>query len=62
MAFAACSSVLRFISGAGWSSIVRYSEQREEKASFSEDGIISSKGELRRFTVRGVGGKKVGIP
>ena len=57
MAWAACSS-----GGLGWS-MVRYSEQSEENTSFSaEDEAISSEGEVRRVTVRGVGGKKVGIP
>ena len=70
MTFAACSSeelggsetALRFISEAGFSSMLRYSEQREEKESFSVDAVISSNEEVRRVTVRGVGGKKVGIP
>jgi hypothetical protein len=46
----------------GLSSMVRYSEQSEENASFSVDGIISSNDEVRRVTVRGVGGKNVGMP
>jgi len=53
---------LRLISVEGLSSIVRYSEQSEEKASFSAVGIISSNDEVRRVTVRGVGGKNVGMP
>jgi hypothetical protein len=70
MAWAASSSeelggleaVLVLISGEGLSSMVRYSEQSEEKASFSADGVISSNEEVRRVTVRGVGGKNVGMP
>jgi len=70
IAWAACSSegfrgseaVLRLISEVVLSSMVRYSEQSEEKASFSEDDVISSNDELRRVTVRGVGGKNVGMP
>ena len=70
MAWAASSSKevgrlvagLRLISEEGLSSMVRYSEQSEEKASFSEDGVISSNDEVRRVTVRGVGGKNVGMP
>jgi hypothetical protein len=54
--------VLRLISEDGWSSILRYSEQSEENGSFSGDGGISSNDEVRRFTVRGVGGKNVGMP
>ena len=46
-------------SEAGFSSIVKYSEQSDEKASLSVDCDIS---EVRRVTVRGVGGKEVGIP
>jgi type II secretory pathway component PulC len=42
--------------------MVRYSEQSEEKESFSVDGVISSNDEVRRVAVRGVGGKKVGMP
>jgi len=69
MAWAASSSEelgglgagLRLISE-GLSSMVRYSEQSEENASFSVDGIISSNDEVRRVTVRGVGGKNVGMP
>ena len=68
MAWAACSSeevggleaALRLISEVVLSSMVRYSEQSEEKASFSE--VISSDEEVRRVTVRGVGGKNVGMP
>ena len=43
--------------------MVRYSEQSEEKASLSEVGVISSIDDgVRRVTVRGVGGKNVGMP
>jgi len=70
IAWAACSSeefggleaAVRLISEDGLSSMVRYSEQSEEKGSFSEDGVISSNDEVRRVTVRGVGGKNVGMP
>jgi hypothetical protein len=70
MAWAASSSeevggleaLLRHISEDELSSMVRYSEQSEEKASFSAEGVISSDDEVRRVTVRGVGGKNVGIP
>jgi hypothetical protein len=70
IAWAACSSEelvgreagLRLTSEAGFSSIVRYSEQSDEKASLSVECDISSNDEVRRVTVRGVGGKKVGIP
>jgi hypothetical protein len=70
IAWAACSSeewrgfeaASRLTSGDVLSSMVRYSEQSEEKASFSEEGVISSNGEVRRVTVRGVGGKNVGMP
>jgi hypothetical protein len=57
-----CAAVLRAISEVGLVSILRYSEQSEEKASSSVDGVISSNDEVRRVTVRGVGGKKVGMP
>lgn len=50
------------VSEDGWSSIVRYSEQSEEKGSVSIDGVISSDEGVRRVTVRGVGGKNVGMP
>jgi hypothetical protein len=72
IAWAACSSEelegreaagLRLTtSEVGFSSIVRYSEQSEEKASLSGDWDMSSDDEVRWVTVRGVGGKKVGIP
>jgi len=52
---------LRLISEEGLSSMVRYSEQSEEKGSPSEDGVISSNDEVRRVTVRGVGGKNIGM-
>jgi hypothetical protein len=66
IAWAASSSKevggLRLTSGEELSSMVRYSEQSEENASFSEEGVISSNDEVRRVTVRGVGGKNVGMP
>jgi len=67
IAWAACSSeeaVSGATSEAGFPSMVRYSEQSEEKASLSVDGeaIWSDNDEVRRVTVRGVEGKKVGIP
>ena len=49
-------------SEAGFSSIVKYSEQSDAKASLSVDRDISSNDEVRRVTVRGVGGKEVVIP
>ena len=44
------------------SSMVRYSEAREEKAPSSADGVSSSDDKVRRVTVRGVGDKNVGMP
>lgn len=58
--FRGWEAVLRDISGVVLSSILRYSEQSEEKGSFSVDGGISS--DVRRLTVRGAGGKNVGMP
>ena len=60
-AASSCEAALRLISVV-LSSIVRYSEQSEEKVSFSGDGVISSNDEERRVSVRGVGGKNVGMP
>lgn len=50
------------VSELGCSSMVRYSLQSEEKASFSMGGDISSDEAVGRVTVRGVGGKNVGMP
>ena len=55
-------ATLWLVSTVGLSSMVRYSEQSEEKGSFSGDGVISSNDEVRRVAVRGAGGKDIGMP
>ena len=60
--FGGQGATLRPVSDDILSSMVRYSEAREEKAPSSADGVSSSDDKVRRVTVRGVGDKNVGMP